>query len=84
MLLRFPFFVFFFVSFVVEANNTANEICVSSGLQKYVGVFALSNVIFGVGGATLYTVGTAYIDDSVDATASPLYMGKFELYFCPV
>ena len=66
---------FLFRNSILAANSTSEELCVSSGLQKYVGVFALSNVIFGVGGATLYTVGTAYIDDSVDSVASPLYMG---------
>lgn len=61
--------------FFPGSNVTSKELCASSGLQQYVGVFAFSNVIFGVGGATLYTVGTAYIDDSVNSVSSPLYLG---------
>ncbi|XP_045209332.2 solute carrier organic anion transporter family member 4A1-like isoform X2 [Mercenaria mercenaria] len=58
-------------------NTTSTEVCVASGLQNYVGLFALSNVFFGIGGATLYTVGTAYIDDSVTSLMSPLYLGIY-------
>lgn len=61
---------------VTGSNTTSVEVCVGSGLQNYVGVFALSNVLFGIGGATLFTVGTAYIDDSVPALMSPMYLGK--------
>lgn len=58
-------------------NSTSKATCLSSGLQNYVAVFALSNILFGIGGATLYTVGTAYIDDSVTSLVSPLYMGIY-------
>lgn len=59
------------------SNTSSTDVCVSSGLQKYLGLFALSNVLFGIGGATIFTVGTAYIDDSVPSLMSPLYLGIF-------
>ncbi|KAL4228990.1 Solute carrier organic anion transporter [Mactra antiquata] len=60
-----------------NVGNSSSVTCKSSGLQHYVGVFALGNIILGMGGATIYTVGTAYIDDSVASITSPLYMGIF-------
>ena len=56
-----------------------DEVCVSSGLQKYLGVLMLSMVLHGIGGTTLYTVGVGLIDDSVPATSSPLYLGNVTL-----
>lgn len=58
----------------VASNTTA--VCEESGLQNYLFVLMLGMIFHGVGGATLYTVGVAYLDDSVDATRSPLYLGR--------
>ncbi|XP_052806590.1 solute carrier organic anion transporter family member 4C1-like [Mya arenaria] len=58
-------------------NETSTALCEPSGLQRYLGVFVLSNVLFGIGGATLYSVGTAYIDDGVSSVSSPFYMGMY-------
>ncbi|WAR05948.1 SO4A1-like protein [Mya arenaria] len=61
-------------------NETSTALCEPSGLQRYLGVFVLSNVLFGIGGATLYSVGTAYIDDGVSSVSSPFYMGTLDAF----
>ena len=56
-------------------TSSIEEVCVSSGLQSYLGVLMFSMVLHGIGGTTLYTVGVGLLDDSVPATSSPLYLG---------
>lgn len=46
-----------------------------SDLQHYLYVLILGQLLHGIGGTTLYTVGVSLIDDSVSASSSPLYIG---------
>ncbi|XP_063278855.1 solute carrier organic anion transporter family member 4C1 [Prinia subflava] len=56
----------------------ANATCSASqnsSLHKYLYVFILGQLLLGVGGTPLYTLGTAFIDDSVPKHMSSLYIG---------
>uniref|UniRef100_A0A8C3MAK3 Solute carrier organic anion transporter family member n=1 Tax=Geospiza parvula TaxID=87175 RepID=A0A8C3MAK3_GEOPR len=56
----------------------ANATCsasTSSPLRKYLYVFILGQLLLGVGGTPLYTLGTSFIDDSVPKHKSSLYIG---------
>ncbi|XP_014116964.1 PREDICTED: solute carrier organic anion transporter family member 4C1 isoform X3 [Pseudopodoces humilis] len=56
------------------ANSTCH-VSTSSSLHKYLYVFILGQLLLGVGGTPLYTLGTAFIDDSVPKHMSSLYIG---------
>ncbi|XP_072453473.1 solute carrier organic anion transporter family member 4C1-like [Notamacropus eugenii] len=47
----------------------------TSNLSNYLYVFILGQLLLGVGGTPLYTLGTAFIDDSVPTHKSSLYIG---------
>ncbi|XP_020864955.1 solute carrier organic anion transporter family member 4C1-like [Phascolarctos cinereus] len=47
----------------------------TSKLSSYLYVFILGQLFLGVGGTPLYTLGTAFIDDSVPTHKSSLYIG---------
>ncbi|XP_016160591.1 PREDICTED: solute carrier organic anion transporter family member 4C1 isoform X3 [Ficedula albicollis] len=56
----------------------ANATCsasTNSSLHKYLYVFILGQLLLGVGGTPLYTLGTAFIDDSVPKHKASLYIG---------
>ncbi|XP_053860343.1 solute carrier organic anion transporter family member 4C1 isoform X2 [Vidua macroura] len=60
------------------ATTFANATCSASktsSLRKYMYVFILGQLLLGVGGTPLYTLGTAFIDDSVPKHKSSLYIG---------
>ncbi|NXQ83759.1 SO4C1 protein, partial [Nyctibius grandis] len=46
-----------------------------SSLPNYLYVFILGQLLLGVGGTPLYTLGTSFIDDSVPKHKSSLYIG---------
>ncbi|KAM9095276.1 solute carrier organic anion transporter family member 4C1-like isoform X1 [Sarcophilus harrisii] len=48
---------------------------ITSSLSIYLYVFILGQMMLGVGGTPLYTLGTAFIDDSVPTHLSSLYIG---------
>lgn len=45
-------------------------------LSNYLYVFILGQMLHGVGGTTVYTVGVALLDDSLPSQSTPLYLGK--------
>ncbi|NWV67250.1 SO4C1 protein, partial [Malurus elegans] len=56
----------------------ANATCsasTNSSLHNYLYVFIVGQLLLGVGGTPLYTLGTAFIDDSVPKHKSSLYIG---------
>ncbi|XP_065518165.1 solute carrier organic anion transporter family member 4C1-like isoform X5 [Lathamus discolor] len=57
-----------------SANFTCSASAMSS-LSNYLYVFILGQLMLGVGGTPLYTLGTAFIDDSVAKHKSSLYIG---------
>ncbi|XP_065406322.1 solute carrier organic anion transporter family member 4C1 isoform X2 [Chrysemys picta bellii] len=62
------------VSGTSNANFTCNT-SKESSLSNYLYVFILAQLLLGVGGTPLYTLGTAFIDDSVPKHKSSLYIG---------
>ena len=69
--------------------NSRNETCSeqsmngSNGflLRDFRHVFFFSQFIMGIGGAPLYTLGPAYIDDNVSNKMQPIYTGFKPLVF---
>ncbi|NXU59238.1 SO4C1 protein, partial [Turnix velox] len=57
-----------------SANFTCNA-STQSMLPSYLYIFILGQLLLGVGGTPLYTLGTAFIDDSVPKHKSSLYIG---------
>ncbi|NXP19485.1 SO4C1 protein, partial [Scytalopus superciliaris] len=57
-----------------STNVTCNASSKSS-LQNYLYVFMLGQLLLGVGGTPLFTLGTAFIDDSVSKHKSSIYIG---------
>nr|DBA23381.1 TPA: hypothetical protein GDO54_014297 [Pyxicephalus adspersus] len=62
----------------VSGNNTIGLDCTGkkgSSLSNYLYVFILAQLLMGVGGTPLYTLGTAFFDDSLPPHKSSLYIG---------
>ncbi|NXL86627.1 SO4C1 protein, partial [Alectura lathami] len=62
----------------ISGASSANFTCsanTKSSLSSYLYVFILGQLLLGVGGTPLYTLGTAFIDDSVPKHKSSLYIG---------
>ncbi|XP_032621229.1 solute carrier organic anion transporter family member 4C1 [Chelonoidis abingdonii] len=62
----------------VSGTSSANFTCNTSkesSLSNYLYVFILAQLLLGIGGTPLYTLGTAFIDDSVPKHKSSLYIG---------
>ncbi|NXP50964.1 SO4C1 protein, partial [Heliornis fulica] len=62
----------------ISGTSSANFTCsagTKSSLSNYLYVFVLGQLLLGVGGTPLYTLGTAFIDDSVPKHKSSLYIG---------
>ncbi|XP_054254000.1 solute carrier organic anion transporter family member 4C1 [Indicator indicator] len=62
----------------IPGTSSANFTCsasTKSSLSNYLYVFILGQLLLGVGGTPLYTLGTAFIDDSVPKHKSSLYIG---------
>ncbi|XP_071112274.1 solute carrier organic anion transporter family member 4C1-like [Haliotis cracherodii] len=69
-----------------EHNGTSNTTTCAQDtetyLSNYLYVFILGQMLHGVGGTTVYTVGVALLDDSLPSQSTPLYLGI--LYGCSV
>ncbi|XP_062369850.1 solute carrier organic anion transporter family member 4C1 [Cinclus cinclus] len=59
---------------ITFANATCSA-STNSSLHKYLYVFILGQLLLGVGGTPLYTLGTAFIDDSVPKHKASFYIG---------
>ncbi|XP_022447851.1 solute carrier organic anion transporter family member 4C1 isoform X2 [Delphinapterus leucas] len=59
----------------LTAKNKTTCTASSSSLFYYLYVFILGQLLLGTGGTPLYTLGTAFIDDSVPTHKSSLYIG---------
>uniref|UniRef100_A0A8C4FHB9 Solute carrier organic anion transporter family member n=1 Tax=Catagonus wagneri TaxID=51154 RepID=A0A8C4FHB9_9CETA len=59
----------------LTAKNKTSCTASSSSLFKYLYVFILGQLLLGTGGTPLYTLGTAFIDDSVPTHKTSLYIG---------
>ncbi|XP_071854720.1 solute carrier organic anion transporter family member 4A1-like isoform X2 [Apostichopus japonicus] len=61
-------------------GNTTDSCEVDDGenLSRYFGVFLLAQCLHGLGAAPLYTLGQAYIDESVKTKKVALYLGIFQ------
>ncbi|XP_008057358.1 solute carrier organic anion transporter family member 4C1 [Carlito syrichta] len=56
-------------------RNSTSCISSSSSLPNYLYVFILGQLLLGTGGTPLYTLGTAFLDDSVPTHKASLYIG---------
>ncbi|XP_051046816.1 solute carrier organic anion transporter family member 4C1 [Phodopus roborovskii] len=59
----------------LTTRNSTSCVSSSSLLSNYLYVFVLGQLLLGTGGTPLYTLGTAFIDDSVPTHKSSLYIG---------
>ncbi|NXU76948.1 SO4C1 protein, partial [Oreotrochilus melanogaster] len=62
----------------IPGTSSANFTCSTStrsSLSSYLYVFILGQLLLGIGGTPLYTLGTAFIDDSVPKNKSSIYIG---------
>ncbi|NXC72403.1 SO4C1 protein, partial [Anhinga anhinga] len=62
----------------IPGTSSANFTCsasMKSSLPTYLYVFILGQLLLGIGGTPLYTLGTTFIDDSVPKHKSSLYIG---------
>ncbi|XP_048187395.1 solute carrier organic anion transporter family member 4C1 [Perognathus longimembris pacificus] len=59
----------------LTTRNSTGCTSSSSSLSNYLYVFILGQLLLGTGGTPLYTLGTAFIDDSVPTHKSSLYIG---------
>ncbi|KAE8635702.1 hypothetical protein XENTR_v10002710 [Xenopus tropicalis] len=60
----------------VSGNSSSLQNCSAGSSQSYfLYVFVLGQLLMGVGGTPLYTLGTAYFDDSLPPHKSSLYIG---------
>ncbi|XP_056375829.1 solute carrier organic anion transporter family member 4C1-like [Hyla sarda] len=61
-----------------SGNSSGLENCIDksgSSLSNYLYVFILGQLLMGVGGTPLFTLGTAFFDDSLPTHKSSLYIG---------
>ncbi|XP_063820143.1 solute carrier organic anion transporter family member 4C1-like [Pseudophryne corroboree] len=61
-----------------SGNSSSTEICTGknySHLSNYLYVFILGQLLMGVGGTPLYTLGIAFFDDNLPTHKSSLYIG---------
>ncbi|XP_049727441.1 solute carrier organic anion transporter family member 4C1 [Elephas maximus indicus] len=59
----------------LQTRNSTGCASSASSLSNYLYVFILGQLFLGTGGTPLYTLGTAFIDDSVPTHKSSLYIG---------
>ncbi|KAG8505414.1 Solute carrier organic anion transporter family member 4C1, partial [Galemys pyrenaicus] len=59
----------------LTTRNSTSCASSSSSLSNYLYVFILGQLLLGTGGTPLYTLGTAFLDDSVPTHKSSLYIG---------
>ncbi|XP_004375108.2 solute carrier organic anion transporter family member 4C1 [Trichechus manatus latirostris] len=59
----------------LATRNSTSCTSSASSLSNYLYVFILGQLLLGTGGTPLYTLGTAFIDDSVPTHKSSLYIG---------
>ncbi|ESO98163.1 hypothetical protein LOTGIDRAFT_239068 [Lottia gigantea] len=72
------------VIMLCHEENNSTEVCRTeeTHLSNYLYVFVLGQMLHGVGGTTIYTVGISLLDDSVSSSNTPLYIGI--LYCCSI
>ncbi|XP_063468908.1 solute carrier organic anion transporter family member 4C1 isoform X2 [Symphalangus syndactylus] len=59
----------------VTTRNSTSCMSSTSSLSNHLYVFILGQLLLGAGGTPLYTLGTAFLDDSVPTHKSSLYIG---------
>nr|XP_003920771.2 solute carrier organic anion transporter family member 4C1 [Saimiri boliviensis boliviensis] len=59
----------------ITTRNSTSCTSSTSSLSNYLYIFILGQLLLGAGGTPLYTLGTAFLDDSVPTHKSSLYIG---------
>ena len=60
--------------FSVLGNSTVVD-TVATNLRPYIGVFVVGQILHGVGGCVLFSLGFVFLDSNVSNKASPIYVG---------
>ncbi|XP_078492244.1 solute carrier organic anion transporter family member 4A1 [Ciona intestinalis] len=65
-----------------EVHNVCNSTieqgkCMESSLKSYMGLFVVGQLLHGIGGTTLFTLGVTYLDENVKQVHSSLYHGIY-------
>uniref|UniRef100_A0A5S6R4Q8 Solute carrier organic anion transporter family member n=1 Tax=Trichuris muris TaxID=70415 RepID=A0A5S6R4Q8_TRIMR len=59
---------------LASVNVTSQPEMVESSANSYVLTFMLAQILLGVGGSPLFTLGTSYLDDRLDKDSSSVYL----------
>jgi len=65
-----------------ESSRGADCLSRESGQPNYVLTLVIAQLLIGVGGSPLYTLGTAYIDNHVNKRNAPSYIGTQRWHIC--
>jgi len=63
-----------------EPSHGADCLSRESGQLNYVLTLVIAQLMIGIGGSPLYTLGTAYIDNHVDKRNAPSYIGIVDIF----
>ena len=69
--------VLLFVPGTAIAESMCEDSPNNAFLKNYLYVLLLGQALNGFGGTCLYSLGVTYLDQSVSAKMSPLYIGEF-------
>ena len=61
-----------------QASHNADCLSRESGQPNYVLTLVAAQLLIGIGGSPLYTLGTAYIDNHVNKRKAPSYIGTLD------
>lgn len=67
-------------------DSDFNEIeasCTKTETTNAATFFFIANFLKGISGVMYYSIGTAYIDDSVQKKNSPMYFGEYSIFISP-
>ena len=70
----------------LTSDEDSDEHCIAkeSGQLNYVLTLVLAQMLIGIGGSPLYTLGTTYIDNHVTKLKAPSYIGKFYVIYSSI
>nr|CAB3266359.1 solute carrier organic anion transporter family member 4A1-like [Phallusia mammillata] len=60
-----------------NSTDTVHSKCTPSNLKSYMAFFVIAQLLNGLGGTTLFTLGVTYLDENVEQVQSSLYHGIY-------
>jgi hypothetical protein len=73
----------FFTTTTPPNGNNTNPKCLIDGKassNQYVFVLVCGQILLGIGGSPIFTLGTTYIDNHVSKESSSMYLGEWTSY----